>query len=203
MQRPRTPVLAAFVFLSVLCRLMPWALHHFFGMSIDPNRTIYPWNFSPFMPVCLFSAAYLADRKHVFALMLGAWFIGDVGIGLLAGKLEYAFYPSQIAIYAGYVLLISTGFLLRSKRSFPAIAGTGLLSASLFFVVSNFGVWAIGDGTLYPHTAAGLRDCYAAAIPFFRNSLVSMAVFLPLLFSRVTLAQTAAEPAGSLAAQTG
>ncbi len=57
-----------------------------------------------------------------------------------------------------------------------------------------------GDGgTIDPHTATGLVDCYVRAIPYFRNTLISMAVFLPLLFSRVSLTQAA--PTRRLAAQ--
>ena len=77
--------------------------------------------------------------------------------------------------------------LLRRRRSWLRIAGAGLASAVVFFLVSNFGVWATGGGTYYPHNAAGLIDCYVQAIPFFRNTLVSMAIFLPLLFSPLAL----------------
>ena len=40
--------------------------------------------------------------------------------------------------------------------------------------------------------AEGLAACYLRAVPYFRNTLVSMAVFLPLLFSRVGLRETPA-----------
>ena len=82
---------------------------------------------------------------------------------------------------------MTCGFLLRRQRTWFRIAATGLGSAVIFFVVSNFGVWAFGDGGRYPHTTAGLVDCYVQAIPFFRNTLLSMALFLPLLFSRIAL----------------
>jgi hypothetical protein len=45
-----------------------------------------------------------------------------------------------------------------------------------FFVLSNLGVWAAG-GSLpgapsYPHTVSGLAECFAAALPFFRGTLI-------------------------------
>jgi hypothetical protein len=40
-----------------------------------------------------------------------------------------------------------------------------------FFVVSNFTVWA--EWGMYPKSLAGLGACYFAALPFFRNSIVS------------------------------
>lgn len=198
MQRPRPAVLAAFVLVSIALRLVPWVL----GLS-DPQTTVYPWNFSPFYAICLFGAAYMVRRRDVFLLMLGAWLVGDVGIGLVTGNPEFAFYRQQAAVYAGYALLICTGFLLRSNRSWPAVAGTGLLGAVVFYVVSNFGVWALGNGTLYPHTLSGLGECYVAAIPYFRHTLISMAIFLPLLFNRFSLTVSAPETSRSLATQSG
>ena len=80
-------------------------------------------------------------------------------------------------------------------RTWRGVAAAGLVASAGFFVLTNFGVWAFGDGAIYPHTPAGLVDCYVRALPFFRNTLVSMAVFLPLPFSRVALARPASVPA--------
>jgi hypothetical protein len=35
---------------------------------------------------------------------------------------------------------------------------------------------------MYPHTKAGLAACYAAAIPFYRNDVVSTAMTAGVLF---------------------
>ena len=59
----------------------------------------------------------------------------------------------------------------------------------LFYLTTNFGVWLFGDGALDPKTAAGLWQCYVAALPFFRNWLIGMAVFLPILFSPLAVAR--------------
>ena len=104
-------------------------------------------------------------------------------------------------VYLSVALVVATGFLVRTRRSLGRVAGAGLGSAVLFFLVSNFGVWVFGGGARYPLTFAGLVECYVQAIPYFRNTLVSMAVFLPLLFSRVGLVQ--ATPSRRLAVQRG
>jgi len=49
-----------------------------------------------------------------------------------------------------------------------------------FFLISNFGVWL--GGRLYPPTWVGLITCYAAALPFYRNSLLSSVVYTAVLF---------------------
>jgi hypothetical protein len=46
--------------------------------------------------------------------------------------------------------------------------------------VTNFGVWATGG---YPPTFGGLVECYVAAIPFFRNTVVGDLVYVAVLFS--------------------
>ncbi len=53
-----------------------------------------------------------------------------------------------------------------------------LLSSTLFFLVTNFGVWLIG----YPHTLAGLISCYTLAIPFFGNTILGDMAFTGALF---------------------
>jgi len=84
-----------------------------------------------------------------------------IGIWLLTGRADWAFYGAQPVLYLSVALVVTCGFLLRRQRTWFRIAATGLGSAVIFFVVSNFGVWAFGDGVRYPHTTAGLVDCAA------------------------------------------
>lgn len=187
---PRRSLLLALLLLSVAVRLVPYVLARL-GVSIDPASTVYPWNFSPLLAASLFGGACLADRRLACALPVAAYLLGDVGIGLLSGRLDWAFYPYQPIVYLSVALVVATGFLLRERRSAGRIAGAGLASAIAFFLITNLGVWIGGGGARYPMTAAGLLECYVQAIPFFRNSLIGLAVFLPLLFSRVGLAPVA------------
>jgi hypothetical protein len=60
-------------------------------------------------------------------------------------------------------------------------------SSVLFFVVSNFGTWALSG--MYPHTAAGLAACYGAAIPFFQNTLAGDLFYATLLFGGFRIAE--------------
>ena len=192
MLQPRPAVLGGLLALCVAMRLTPWVLSHF-GLSIDPATTTYPWNFSPFLAVSLFGGAHLAHRRWSFAVPLGAFLLGDLGIWALTGRLDYAFYPGQIFVYGSVALTVTLGLTLRKRQSAMAIGGAGLLSACLFFVITNFGVWVVGDGIRYPLNIAGLTECYVLAIPFFRNSLIAMALFCPLLFSSLALRWTETE----------
>ena len=42
-----------------------------------------------------------------------------------------------------------------------------LLASTLFFVISNLGVWYF----YYPHNWGGLSTCFVLAIPFFVNAI--------------------------------
>ncbi|MXW38376.1 MAG: hypothetical protein F4Z65_08940 [Acidobacteria bacterium] len=180
----RLSVLLAIVALSVAVRLAPYAFgaHH-----VDPGSMAYPWNFSPILALSLFGGALYASRRLVYLVPLATYLLGDVGIWVVTGRADWALYAGQPVVYLAVALVATCGFLMRGKRSWGRLAGSGLLAALGFFVVTNFAVWASGGAVRYPMNLAGLIDCYVQAIPFFRNSLISMAVFLPLLFSPVAL----------------
>ena len=187
----RLPVLLGLIVLSVGVRLAPYAFgaHH-----VDPGSMAYPWNFSPILALSLFGGALYASRRLVYLVPLATYLLGDVGIWLVTGRADWALYGGQPLVYLSVALVATCGFLMRGHRSWGRLAGSGTLAAVGFFVVTNFAVWAFGGGLRYPLNMAGMIDCYVQAIPFFRNSLISMAVFLPLLFSPVTLRDRALIP---------
>ena len=59
--------------------------------------------------------------------------------------------------------------------------GTNLSSSMGFFFVSNFAVWA-GSDIAYTKDVAGLLNCYAAGIPFLKNTIASQFLFSGLFF---------------------
>jgi hypothetical protein len=84
--------------------------------------------------------------------------------------------------WAWYAAVIVLGAILLSKSTtVTRVASAALLASTSFFIVSNYAVWASAPG-LYPHTLAGLTTCYAAALPFYRNDLVSTAIVAGLAF---------------------
>ena len=132
----------------------------------------HPWNFAPIGAIALFAGAHFERRSFAITIPLVTMFIGDSIIGY------HALMP---AIYATYALIAVIGMLLRNHRnSIPAIGGSVLLSATIFYVITNLAVWAIG--TTYAKTMAGLIACYVAAIPFFGNTLASDALYTACFF---------------------
>ena len=76
--------------------------------------------------------------------------------------------------------------LLRKTTVLRVTAGV-LASATGFFLLSNFAVWAGGQVT-YPHSLSGLTACYVAGLPFYMNDLVSTALTAGALFGLPVLA---------------
>ena len=50
-----------------------------------------------------------------------------------------------------------------------------VFASLIFFVITNFAVWLVWD--FYPKTFDGLILCYAAGLPFLRNTLMSTILY--------------------------
>lgn len=180
----RLSIVAAIFAYMLLMRLLPYVLIRT-GVQLEPGSGIYAWNFSPVLAVCLFSGAFCTSSRMSAVLPLTTFFLGDLGIWALTGRLDWAFYPSQIVVYSCLIVCATLGFSLRETQSVKRVAGAGLAGCIVFFVATNFAVWALGS--TYPKSPSGLATCYIAAIPYFRNSLLGTAVFSAILFSPLCL----------------
>ncbi|HEX7151396.1 MAG TPA: DUF6580 family putative transport protein [Thermoanaerobaculia bacterium] len=140
----------------------------------------HPWNFAPVGAIALFAGATFERRWTAVVIPLVTMFIGDLFVGL------HALMP---LLYATYALIAVLGMLLRERRTSPvAIGGGALASATIFFVLSNFGMWALG--MYYPRTWDGLVTCFVNAIPYFGNTLASDLIFSACLFGLFHVGQT-------------
>ena len=103
----------------------------------------------------------------VAALALGDWYLTRFVYG-------YPFHANAYLLtWAWYTLVVALGaLLLAGKPGFARVAGSAVLASTSFFAVSNYAVWA-SPASWYPHTLAGLESCYALAVPFYRNDLLS------------------------------
>ena len=156
--------------LAVLSRLLPPMLH-FTAM-----------NFAALGGSLLFFGAKRPRWQNVIAV--AALMATDVFLTLYVYHYPFQFrgYLVTWIWYAGVCVMASS--LLR-KVTFARVIGGVLASATSFFVLSNFVVWM---GNLYPHTLSGLATCYALALPFYRNDLISTAIVAGALFGLPVLA---------------
>jgi hypothetical protein len=125
-------------------------------------------NFTPVIAIALFGGVYLR-RWQALLLPLGLMMATDALIG----------FHSVVAFTWGSVLIISCiGLWTRKSPTFGKVLLASLVSAVLFFVVTNFGAWL----AFYPQTWEGFVACYTLAIPFFRGTLVSTLLYSALMF---------------------
>jgi hypothetical protein len=145
-------------------------------LSIGSRFFSLPPNFSPIMAVALFSGAFFANKKTAILIPIIAMFISDLFIGL---------HSTMISVYASFGIIAFIGTKMK-EVSFKNVLGSSILSAVIFFTVTNFGVWVAG---WYGYTLAGLATCFEMAIPFFRNTLSSTVIYSGLLFGGFYLAE--------------
>ncbi len=138
----------------------------------------HPPNFSPIDAMALFSGALLGRRALAFAAPVAALLLSDLFLG---------FYPGMLFQYAAVALIVLLGMLVLPRIAVLRVGLVALASSALFFVLSNFGVWAVSG--MYAHTPAGLAAAYVAAIPFFQNTVAGDLFYAALLFGGFALAE--------------
>jgi hypothetical protein len=134
-----------------------------------------------FTPLCasLIFFGSRAPRKQFWApvaLLIGC----DVYLNIF--RYNMAITWDQTVIWAWYGAVCFSGLFLRGRVK-PLWVGAAAIGSSVsFFVISNFAVWLAGN-IAYPKTLAGLSACYVAAIPFFKNDLISNLLFSTVFFA--------------------
>ena len=142
-------------------------------------RLVPHWpNFTPIAAIALFGGAYINRKDLAILIPLVALFLSDLILGL------HAF---LIPVYASFALTVGLGMLLRKKISGPTVILASLVSSLLFFVITNFAVWAIGLN--YAKDFSGLVQCYTMALPFFLNGTVGDLFYTGILFGGFAFAQ--------------
>lgn len=126
-------------------------------------------NFSPLVAVALFSGVYL-KKRFSFLVPLAIFVVSDAVIGM---------HDAVAITWLSILIIYFLGYYVRNHKTVTHILSFTFLSSCIFFLLTNFGVWLFG---WYPHTPAGLADCFIRAIPFFRTSLVADFVYVGLLF---------------------
>ena len=113
-----------------------------------------------------------------FSILLISMLIADIFIG---------FYENIVFVYIALLLITFVFFKISNKINFKNLFIYGFAGSLIFFIISNFGVWALGNpGVLdipYERNLNGLIECYILAIPFFGNTFLSTVIFAyPAIF---------------------
>ncbi len=135
-------------------------------------------NFTAVGAMALFGGAYFINKKLAFAVPLIAMFLTDLILG---------FHSTILSVYIAFALIVVIGMTMIQKKKASNIVLASLTAAVSFFLITNFAFWL--TGVLYPLTAAGLAECYIAAIPFFGYTLVGNLFYAGAMFGLFELAK--------------
>jgi hypothetical protein len=150
-----------FVLAAILLRLLP-----------------HPWNITPLGAMFLFSGATFRSKTQSLAVPLAALLLSDYAVIHFVYSGNYGWFSPYT--WGGFVIAGLIGWMLRPKITWARVAITSISGSVAFFIISNFGVWVAGK--LYPVSISGLTECYVAALPFFRNSILGDLAYTALMF---------------------
>jgi hypothetical protein len=148
----------------------------------------YP-NFTAIGAVSLFAAAFAGRRSVAIVIPYIVMLVSDM---ILNNFLYAAIYPDDyrsfiflyrgaLWSYAAFGLIVIFGYtLFRNGVDLSRVAFGALGSTGIFFLLSNFGVWASTGA--YPVNMAGLLACYTAGLPFLVNQVLGDMFYSLVLF---------------------
>ena len=144
----------------------------------------HPPNFTPIIAVAIMSGYFFKNINLSFLILIVAMLVSDLFIG---------FYENVIFVYASLLLITFVFYKISNKINFKNLFIYSFAGSLIFFIVSNFGVWALGSPGVYDiayeKNLNGLVECYILAIPFFGNTFLSTVIFAyPAIFVYKTLA---------------
>lgn len=158
---PRVLVIIGIILFAAVMRLVPH----------------YP-NFTPIAAIALFGGAHLGRKWLAFFVPLFALFISDMIIG---------FHGFMIPVYISFALVVLLGSLVGKNIKAGSVLGGSLGASVLFFLITNFAVWA--GSPYYAQTFAGLMQSYTMAIPFFHTTLLGDLFYNAVFFGSFYLIQ--------------
>src|SRR5438477_5876103 len=124
----RPLALAGLIMLAALTRLVP-----------------HPPNFAPITAMAIFGAVRYSSRRAAMLAPLLALLLSDLareGLYRYGLAREWGLYRGMWAVYGTTALIVLLGRLAHNSRSPGTIAAMTLAGSCVFYLVTNFAVWA-------------------------------------------------------------
>jgi hypothetical protein len=143
---------------------------------------MYPHNFSPMIGMALFAGATFTDKKLAFILPIFSMLLSDIMFEVF--NIAPGFWGwGQLVGYGIFALITIFAFTLK-KVNVINVIGYSIVSSILFFILSNLSFFLIDNPIYhtYSQNFSGFINCYIAALPFFKTSLIADMVYSGVLF---------------------
>jgi len=147
-------------------------------------------NFAPIGAIALFGGAYL-NKKYALFILFAALVVSDYLLLYLnpfaPTQINFSRFYSPLSlihsttiyVYGSFLLNFFIGKWIARDKSIGRVVTGSLLASILFFLITNFGVWAAG---MYGHGLDGLLTSYIMGLPFFRGTLVGDLFYTGVFF---------------------
>lgn len=155
------------------------------GSRLIPH---YP-NFTAVGAVSLLGAAFANRRSLAIIIPFLVMLFSDMILNNLIYARLYPddykhfifLYRGALWSYAAFGLVVIFGYtLFRNSIDLPKVLFGSLGASMIFFLLSNFGVWAATGA--YPVNFGGLITCYIAGLPFLLNQVLGDLFYSLILF---------------------
>ena len=150
------------------------------GLATAIHLAPHPFGVSSVGATALYAGAY-GPKRLSWAVPL---------VPLFIGSLVFGFYEVTMMafVFGGFALSSFAGrWFLARKRNLMRYGAAVAAGASIFFIVSNFGMWLAG---YYPPTLAGLVQCYVNGLPFLGQAALADAAYCFVLFGLHSLIES-------------
>jgi hypothetical protein len=147
-----------------------------FGLLVLSRMITDIPNFTATIALVMFTGYLIQNRLLSILIVLTSQVVSDLYLGI---------YSSMIFVYAAYISIVLLSPIIMNKINTKSVIFSSVISPSIFFIISNFGVWL--TGSMYTFNLSGLITCYVAGIPFFDESLISTILFALTIFSIMKL----------------
>ena len=149
----------------------------------------HPYNFTPLIAVTLLSSYSLSNKFLAIMIPLFGFWLSD----LFMNNYIYAGYFADFTVfnsvmiwtYGAIILVALFGSSFLNKISAGKVVLASLSGSTIFYLISNFGVWALSP--MYAKTLIGLAQCYSLALPFYGTALMGDLVYSAILFGAYQL----------------
>jgi len=150
MNKKNIAIVAGIIIAVVACRLLFNEMQWF--------------NLFPIAALGIFIGSTFKNKQTPYIILLGAMLLTDVCFTLFVPGMQAVIGWSLFIKYAAVMLVVLMGTKLDPTKWTRAVGFT-IGGTLLFWIVSNFGVWA---GGYYGYSFAGIVECYVMAIPFYQ-----------------------------------
>ncbi|HWG36383.1 MAG TPA: DUF6580 family putative transport protein [Terriglobales bacterium] len=150
------------------------------GMRFLPHA----WNFTPVVGMLLLVGCYMKAKQLwiPIAALVASDFALNIWVYRTPGGVD------QYLTWGAWLVVLGLALLaLKNRVKVTRLLGTTVAASTLFFLISNFGVWL--GGTLYPRTLAGLGTCYFMGLPFYRSAALGDLLYTAAFFGLYSLAE--------------